>query len=196
MPSNAQHLAGTGEWYSREKEVSLGRRVLGSIYLDPCSSPSANTVVGASHFFTSKDRSLDRVWLSCPGLTLWVNPPGSCEKDILGYQVCGNKGKCSCKLPQRFLNKTIQECSDNEGEAVLLAYSVNILRHLSKVKMPDNLKCCIAVPPDRIPYLNPATMLQVRGTNCDSVFFHFTTKSNRLFKQVFSEAGHSVYERF
>lgn len=167
--SNAQHSASTGEWYTPPRWVEAVRRTLGEIGLDPCTSEQANRVVKATVALTHEHNALETRWGKI-AKTAFVNPPGSCIKRDGVFTVCGNETRCSCKLPRRFLAKSMIEAYHGV-DVVYLAYSVNQLRTLATLLWPPGVRVSVAVPPVRIAYLNPETLEPVRGTNCDSAFF-------------------------
>ena len=81
-------------------------------------------------------------------------------------------------------------------DIIYLAYSVNQLRQLSRVETHGN-RIAIALPKDRIPYLDPETMKPKRGTNCDSAFICMSQDPYKLvaFDSVFKATGCAVYRR-
>mgnify|MGYP000527561636 CR=1 FL=1 len=194
---NVQHMASKGEWYTPQKWIELVRKALGHIGLDPCSSAAANAVVGARMYLDHLSCSLSQPW-HLLAHTAFVNPPGSCVKIGGVFSVCGrgdpNRTRCSCKLPRRFLAKTLSEAALGL-DSVFLAFSVNQLRQLSNIPWPAGVSVSIAIPPDRIPYLDSETLEPVKGTGFDSAFVCVSTNSelHAKFSYVFSGAGCAVY---
>jgi phage N-6-adenine-methyltransferase len=69
-------------WRTPQIYIDSARGVMGTIDLDPFSSPEANVFVGARYFFTPEQSALGRRW--CPparrrhfpaGLNVFMNPP-------------------------------------------------------------------------------------------------------------------------
>ena len=195
--TNAQHSASTGEWYTGGEWSDVVRTALGGIiFLDPCSSAKANTLVKAVIYGTEADNLLDRDWreLHEECTTAFVNPPGTCTKVNGLYSVCGNPSKCSCSLSKKFLRKCIEQ-AHNGMDIVYLAYSVNQLRQLANLEIPADVKISIAIPSDRIPFTSPETMAPVKGTNCDSAFLCIAVDLlvHMRFWDAFEEQGCTVF---
>lgn len=74
MPNAAtliNQTSGKVEYYTPAEIVEAARRVMGSIDLDPASSPAANARVRATRIFTAADDGLSRPW----GGKVWMNHP-------------------------------------------------------------------------------------------------------------------------
>lgn len=65
------HNSGEQEWYTPPAILQAARQVLGTIDLDPASTPAANTLVQATRFYTRADNGLRQHWYG----TVWLNPP-------------------------------------------------------------------------------------------------------------------------
>jgi len=63
--------SGKVEYYTPTSIVEAARRVMGSIDLDPASSPTANQAIKAKTFFTEADDGLARLWFG----RVWMNHP-------------------------------------------------------------------------------------------------------------------------
>ncbi len=194
---NGQHNSETGEWYTPPEWIERVRKVLRCIELDPCSSARANEVVKAERYFTYDHHPLRTLWAGTG--PLFINPPGTCVPGALRkYSECGNNGRCSCALPRKFMERAVYE--SRHRDVMYLAYSVNQLRQLSKIEVPTDVSVSIAIPPNRIAFLDPETLEPKKGTNCDSAFILFTHKvrvgPHGRFSGVFGvEEGCAIYQR-
>jgi hypothetical protein len=65
------HQTGDAEWYSPADVVAAARDVLGTIDLDPASSPAANRVVQAAQIFTTTEDGRSHHWRG----RVFLNPP-------------------------------------------------------------------------------------------------------------------------
>jgi hypothetical protein len=65
--------SGNFEYYTPSFIVEAARRVMGSIDLDPASSPVANQTVGATRYYTITDDGLQQPWFG----NVWMNHPFS-----------------------------------------------------------------------------------------------------------------------
>ena len=71
--------SGETEYYTPIEIVEAARRVMGSIDLDPASSPVANRHVQAKRFFTEEDDGLTHDWSG----NVWMNHPFGKEDNPL-----------------------------------------------------------------------------------------------------------------
>jgi ParB family chromosome partitioning protein len=65
------HNGGEQEWYTPPAIIAVARQVLGTIDLDPASTPSANAWIQATRFFTVAENGLHQRWQG----KVWLNPP-------------------------------------------------------------------------------------------------------------------------
>lgn len=91
----SQHLnqtSGNVELYSPPEILEAGRKVLGTIDLDPASSAIANVRVKAKKYFTVEDDGLSKLWLG----NVWMNHPWgarevACTKNCK-KKICKRRG--------------------------------------------------------------------------------------------------------
>jgi hypothetical protein len=62
---------GETEWFTPGEYVEAARRVLGTIDLDPASTPEANSLIKATRFYGAKEDGLTKQWNG----RVWMNPP-------------------------------------------------------------------------------------------------------------------------
>jgi len=80
VPPSLPHVAqasGDNEWYTPAEYIEAVKEVMGRIDLDPASTEIANTIVGASRYYTKEDNGLKQEWGGC----IFLNPPYS-QPDI------------------------------------------------------------------------------------------------------------------
>jgi phage N-6-adenine-methyltransferase len=92
---HVSHNSGETEWYTPPEYIEAARLTMGSIDLDPASSEKANTIVKASHFFTSEVDGLKQEWFG----NVWMNPPYG-QPQIHDFCICFLTQFCEKKINQ------------------------------------------------------------------------------------------------
>ena len=134
QPKSKAHVSnnsGQNEWYTPQIYIEAARSVMGSIDLDPASSPVANEVVKATTFFTVDDDGLTKEWSG----NVWLNPPYS--QPLIGM----------------FIAKLVQHLGIGDiKQAVLL---VNNATETKWFQAAAEHSTAICTPRSRIRFLDP-----------------------------------------
>jgi phage N-6-adenine-methyltransferase len=105
VKGNGHHrtrFTGENEWYTPAEYIEAARACLGSIDVDPASSPLAQEAIRATRFFTRDDDGLRQDWRG----RIWLNPPYA-QPDIA-----------------RFIDKLLAEIAAGRAtEAILLTHN-------------------------------------------------------------------------
>jgi phage N-6-adenine-methyltransferase len=141
---------GENEWYTPSQYLEAARRVMGSIDLDPASTPSANERVKALRFFTKDDDGLSKDWSG----NVWLNPP------------------YSQPLIQQFVEKLV---SENFNQAILLTHNFTDTKwfHLAA-----SACSAICLTRGRIKFVNETE--DKASPTCGQAFFYFGDRRNEF----------------
>ena len=155
--------SGNNEWYTPSDYIEAARRAMGSIDVDPASSPIANRTVKASTFYTAEDNGLAQIWHG----NVWLNPPYS--SDLIG----------------QFIDRLIDSIKDNETEQAILL--VNNATETGWFQKAASVASFICFPKGRIRYLNheghPA------NTPLQGQAFLYYGDNGQRFKDIFKSFG-------
>ncbi|MGI0488881.1 DNA N-6-adenine-methyltransferase [Pantanalinema rosaneae CENA516] len=162
-----KHSSDSNEWYTPEKFIEMARRVMGKIDLDPASSPVAQGIVQAKHYFTQAEDGMQQNWWG----RVWLNPPyGRCSNELNIYGATA------------WMQKAITEFESGRVDQAILLVRVSGSRGVRELesKFP---RCSVG----RIPFISPVSK------NCDrpghdSLFFYLGSEVEK-FREVFSEIG-------
>jgi phage N-6-adenine-methyltransferase len=163
----AQHnrkVRDSDDWWTPAVYIDDARKVMGSIDLDPFSTPEANEVVQATRYFTPATDALTTPWADPRTRTVWMNPPygrGMMTKAIL-----------------RFLN--MRDCFE---QAVVLTNAAT-----DTYWFHDMLRECdgVCLTLGRIAFISGDK--EMSGNTKGQAFFYFGPHANR-FAEVFSKHG-------
>lgn len=151
--------SGDNEWYTPPNILEAARQVLGTIDLDPASSPFANKAVGATKFYSSKDDGLTKHWSG----RVWMNPPYAKE------------------LMAKFATKLLE--SRDVKEAIVLVNNATETSWGQALLLRCNAVC---FPNSRIKYLK---IDGKKNTPLQGQMIVYFGDSPDTFKKVFSKLG-------
>jgi hypothetical protein len=149
------------EWYTPSKYIEAARQALGSIDLDPASSPKANETVQAKQIFTEADDGLVRPWFN----RVWLNPPYA--KDVTAAWV----------------EKLADECETGHVTAAVLLVNAVPDRSWFVHVWSARLLC---FTDHRIEFYTPTG--QPRSPVCSNVFAYWG-RDELSFSKAFSQFG-------
>jgi len=154
--------AGDNEWYTPQKYIDAARVTMGDIDLDPASTEIANTVVGASQYFTEEDDGLTQEWHG----RVWMNPP------------------YARPLIEHFVDKLVQHVRAGDIlEAIVLVNNATETAWFVKLISVANVVC---FPQGRIKFWQPDGTL---GTPLQGQAITYIGKNHQAFIQEFGEFG-------
>jgi len=133
FPSEIPHVthnSGCNEWYTPEDIISAVREVLGNIDTDPASSDIANSVVGASTYYTIHDDGLFKDWHG----NVFMNPPYSTD------------------LIPKFISKLFEQLNDGNIDSAIVL--VNNATETNWFFMLISMASAVCFPKGRVKYWN------------------------------------------
>jgi hypothetical protein len=163
-PPNPRHLSESKEHYTPSDIIERGRKVLGTIDLDPASSMRANAVVKADAIFTASYNGFVRPWSG----RVFLNPPGgSCDSDGVmlekrppekGWFRTTDGAKATGQSAQKaWWFKLAREWAEGRvTAAIFLCFSVELLQttqNKTPLGMPIPLDFPICFPAGRVDYM-------------------------------------------
>lgn len=157
----ALHSSNTNEHVTPVGIIEAARAVMGSIDIDPATTPRVNrTFVHARHIYTADTNGLDKHWRG----NVFVNPPGGHVDSEFRRVVrrkgggCTITGECGIPAPHKhegvksstrlWWEKTLEEYNAQRARAcIFIAFSIELLQssQLSYAGDP-NQKCALDFP--------------------------------------------------
>jgi hypothetical protein len=172
LTANARHLKEDPNWITpgAGQRVDLVGRIReclgGEIELDPYSSPIANTVVGASRFFTAKEDGHEQLWESP---AVMVNHPG-------GHTVRAWQKAC------------VEFTAGRARQIIWVGFSIEQLNLLADQKLHP-LDYSVLITRNRIDFIKEAT-LQKGGRPSHGNYLVGMGVSHTKFTEVFQDLGY------
>jgi phage N-6-adenine-methyltransferase len=155
-------FTGDQEWYTPARYIDAVRDVLGTIDLDPASSPEAQQTVRATRFYTAEDHGLTQAWQG----RVFMNPP------------------YAQPLIEQFITRLIAEVhAGHVTEAILLTHNYSDTAWFHQAEAAAQRLCFTK---GRIRFRR-ADGVRDSPTN-GQVFFYFGADPSR-FVEVFSALG-------
>jgi phage N-6-adenine-methyltransferase len=164
--SGKQPVRDSDAWFTPEKYITLVKKSLGSIDLDPFSSEQANEVIQASRFFDEAKDAFKQVWFSSPG-TVFMNPPYS----------------------RQLINPSVDLFVSNWQKG-MISQGIVLVNNATETKWFQSLlseSSAICLVSKRIAFENRDGK-HVSGNTRGQVFLYFGSKNAR-FKKIFSPIG-------
>ena len=150
----------SSEHYTPPELIESARQVMGSIDLDPASSPIANSVIKAKVFYTKETNGLD-LTNSWEG-NVYLNPPGD------------RTGKLVKAFWERLVNEVL---NDNVRAGIWAGFNTNQLQSLQRFGIhPLLLPTCVVNK--RIPWLG--TDLEPQEQPLRANYFTVITKDSKI----------------
>lgn len=170
---NIQHSSRADDWMTPVWVVDKVKAVLGSIDLDPASSPVANQRVNAAQFYTEEDNGLILPWMG----TVYCNPPGG---------KLGNQSKTVLFWQKLLCERNWRHAED----AIFMCFSVEALQTSQGKGTLSIGHFMICIPSKRISFDDPTGQ---RGgapshSNCIAYVPGRVNRSAR-FRAVFQDVG-------
>jgi hypothetical protein len=137
---NIQHSSRTDQWFTPAPIITLVKKVLGNIDLDPASSELANVLVGAKNIIDVETNGLSVEWPE--DCNIYINPPG---------------GKTNGKSNTFLFWKKLMEYR-NAGKlnhAIFMAFSAEAMQTTQGKKIQTMLDFSICIPAKRIAFVSP-----------------------------------------
>lgn len=171
----AQHSSATNEHPTPAHVVELARKVLGTIDLDPATTPEFNETVRAARIY-SGDRfdGLAELWHG----RVFCNPPGGTLKDRNEIKRWGTRSRACA-----WWRKLTEECAAGRvPEAIFVGFTLELLRSTqSDGPWPHPFDFTVCVPRERLAFKGKdpthANVIVYVGGWCEQ------------FKKVFQELG-------
>lgn len=130
---NIRHSSNSNEYGTTPAIAAVATEILGSIQVDPASTPLFNSVIGADKIYTKEDNGLAQPWFG----NVFLNPPGGlCDqhgrtivRNRGNYYEDGTKAPKALSAASHWCSSLIKRLCDGEVEAAFfVGFNIEVLQ--------------------------------------------------------------------